>query len=100
MKDNFAFLEALQQIARDKGISVDTLLDADGHPTRTLGAGAGLLAATRYSQSAPVWVITGTNAAGVELAAKAFNQSTLHNRFAVALTASGTALAVPQPSHG
>jgi N utilization substance protein A len=28
MKDNFAFLEALQQIAREKGISVDTLLDA------------------------------------------------------------------------
>jgi transcription termination/antitermination protein NusA len=28
VKDNFAFLEALQQIARDKGISVDTLLDA------------------------------------------------------------------------
>ncbi|MFI5009679.1 MAG: DUF4430 domain-containing protein [Solirubrobacterales bacterium] len=75
-----------------------TLLDANGHPTSTLGAGAGLLAATRYSQSAPVWVITGTDAAGVELAAKAFNQSTLHNRFAVALTASGTALSIPQPS--
>jgi N utilization substance protein A len=28
MKDNFAFLEALQQIAKDKGITVDTLLDA------------------------------------------------------------------------
>ncbi|HET9691388.1 MAG TPA: transcription termination factor NusA [Acidimicrobiales bacterium] len=28
MKDNFAFFEALQQIAKDKGISVDTLLDA------------------------------------------------------------------------
>lgn len=28
MKDNFAFLEALQQIAKDKGISVDVLLDA------------------------------------------------------------------------
>jgi transcription termination/antitermination protein NusA len=28
VKDNYAFLEALQQIARDKGISVDTLLDA------------------------------------------------------------------------
>jgi N utilization substance protein A len=28
MKDNFAFLDALQQIAKDKGISVDTLLDA------------------------------------------------------------------------
>jgi len=28
MKDNFAFLEALNQIARDKGISTDVLLDA------------------------------------------------------------------------
>src|ERR1700686_5903544 len=28
VKDNFAFLEALQQIARDKGISVEGLLDA------------------------------------------------------------------------
>jgi N utilization substance protein A len=28
MKDSFAFLEALQQIAKDKGITVDTLLDA------------------------------------------------------------------------
>ena len=28
MKDNFAFLEALQQIARDKGISTEVLLDA------------------------------------------------------------------------
>ena len=27
-KTNFDFLEALQQIARDKGIAVDTLLDA------------------------------------------------------------------------
>jgi N utilization substance protein A len=28
MKDTFAFLDALQQIAKDKGISTDTLLDA------------------------------------------------------------------------
>jgi N utilization substance protein A len=28
MKDQFAFLDALQQIAKDKGISADTLLDA------------------------------------------------------------------------
>ncbi|HWG75074.1 MAG TPA: transcription termination factor NusA [Acidimicrobiales bacterium] len=28
MKDSFAFLDALQQIAKEKGISVDTLLDA------------------------------------------------------------------------
>ena len=30
MKDNIAFLDALQQIAKDKGISVDVLLDAHG----------------------------------------------------------------------
>jgi hypothetical protein len=76
------------------------LLNADGRDTRTLAAGAGLVAATRYSQGAPVWVVTGTDAAGVALAAKAFNQSTLHNRFAVALAGAGTALALPQPSHG
>jgi hypothetical protein len=75
-----------------------TLLDADGHTTRTLGAGAGLIAATRYGQGAPVWVISGTNAAGVTLAAKDFDQSTLSNRFAVALTAAGQVLALPQPS--
>jgi transcription termination/antitermination protein NusA len=28
LKDNLAFLDALQQIAKDKGISVDVLLDA------------------------------------------------------------------------
>jgi len=75
-----------------------TLLDADGRATRTLTAGAGLVAATRYSQSAPVWIVTGTDAAGVNLAAKAFNQSALQNHFAVALAGSGTALALPLPS--
>ncbi len=74
------------------------LLDADGRTTRTLGAGAGLIAAARYGQSAPVWVVTGTNAAGVALAAEDFDQTTLSNRFAVALTGSREVLALPQPS--
>ncbi len=69
-----------------------------GATTRTLTAGAGLIAATRYAESAPVWVVTGTDAAGVALAAQDFDQATLHNRFAVALTGSGAALALPQPS--
>ena len=34
MKDNLAFLEALQQIAKDKGISVDVLLDALANAAR------------------------------------------------------------------
>jgi hypothetical protein len=75
-----------------------TLLNANGRATRTLAAGSGLIAAARYSQSAPVWVVTGTDASGVALAARGFDQSTLQNRFAVAFTGSGAALAVPQPS--
>jgi hypothetical protein len=71
-----------------------TLLDQDGQPVRTLLAGAGLIAATRQSEEAPVWVITGTDDAGVDLAARSFNQSTLEDRFAVALAPSG-AVALP-----
>jgi len=74
------------------------LLDADGHVTSTLGAGAGLIAAARYGQSAPVWVVTGTDAAGVALAARDFEQSTLADHFAVALAPSGEMLALPRPS--
>jgi hypothetical protein len=72
-----------------------TLLDANGRPTRTLTAGAGLVAAARYAQEAPVWVVTGTDAAGVELAAHAFNETALHNHFALALEPSGTARPLP-----
>jgi hypothetical protein len=70
------------------------LLDAQGQPVRTLGAGAGLIAATQSPKEAPVWVITGTDGAGVEAAARAFDQRTLEHRFAVALRA-GVAIALP-----
>jgi hypothetical protein len=75
-----------------------SVLNADGHTVRTLTAGAGLIAATRYSAGGPVWVITGTDAAGVSAAASAFDQSSLHNRFAIALAGPGAVLALPQPS--
>jgi hypothetical protein len=74
------------------------LLDGDGHATRTLAAGSGLLAATRYGQGAPVWVVAGTDAAGLTLAARALSEATLAHRFAVAVSATGQPLAVPQPS--
>ena len=67
-----------------------TLLDQDGRPTRTLRAGAGLIAATRHAEDAPVWVVAGTDATGVDLAARAFGSSVLQNRFAVALTTNST----------
>ncbi|HYB22343.1 MAG TPA: DUF4430 domain-containing protein [Solirubrobacteraceae bacterium] len=77
------------------------LLDAAGRPVRTLDADAGLIAATQRTKEAPVWVVTGIDEAGVELAARAFNQPTLEDRFAVAAQAAGTtALPVPEGSGG
>ncbi len=73
-----------------------TLLDQDGRSTRSLSSGAGLIAATRHAEDAPVWVVSGADATGVELAARAFNPAVLEDRFAVALTTSG-ALPLPDP---
>jgi Domain of unknown function (DUF4430) len=72
------------------------VLDQDGHPARSLGAGAGLLAATATGQSAPAWFVSGTDAAGVEHAAGAFTRAVLANRFAVAVAPDGSVLGAPQ----
>jgi hypothetical protein len=72
-----------------------TLLDQSGRPTRTLLAGAGLIAATRHGQDAPVWVVTGTDPNGVDTAARSFDAGALQNHFAVALTPNG-AVALPE----
>ena len=74
-----------------------TLLDEHGRPARRLLGDAGLIAATRGVKEAPVWVVTGTDDAGVELAARAFHQSALEDRFAVALLP-GAAIALPAPA--
>ena len=74
------------------------LLNEEGATTRTLTAGAGLVAATRSGEAAPVWVVTGTDDAGVEEAARAFNQISLANRFAIALAPTGATLPVPAPA--
>jgi hypothetical protein len=75
-----------------------TLLDADGRATRTLGAHAGLIAATRHGEDAPVWLLTGTDSAGVEQAARALDEASLEDSFAVALVARNEA--VPLPDRG
>lgn len=72
-----------------------SVLNQQGAVARTLTAGAGLIAATRYAEEAPVWVVTGTDNAGVQLAARAFDEATLARRFALALAPGGTALPVP-----
>jgi hypothetical protein len=72
------------------------LLDQAARPVQTLAAGAGLIAATRTGGDAPVWSVTGTDAAGVARAAGAFDAATLKNRFAVAVDVGGP-LALPRP---
>jgi hypothetical protein len=77
-----------------------TLLSERGTTARVLGSGAGLIAATRYAEEAPVWVITGTDEAGVRAAVQHFNQGTLENHFAVAFALRGAPVALPVSSSG
>jgi hypothetical protein len=75
-----------------------TLLDGKGAATDTLTAGAGLIAATKDVEGAIVWVVSGTDEVGVQRAAQAFDTSSLQNHFALAVTAAGMPLPVPQES--
>ncbi len=61
------------------------LLDSQGKVARTLGSGAGLVAATRDAVSEPVWVITGTDRAGVAAAAASLSMARLRDHFALAM---------------
>jgi hypothetical protein len=70
------------------------LLDARGDVARTLGPGDGLVAATRYEEQQPTWVVVGTDAAGVRAAVDAFEEGVLRDRFAVAVRRDRT---VPLP---
>lgn len=75
------------RFAGPNGSSLE-LLNPDGQVVRTLGAGAGLVAATGTSSAVPTWVITGTDAAGVRAAADAVSESALHDHFALAVQGS------------
>jgi hypothetical protein len=71
------------------------LLGPHGQRVRTVGAGAGLVAATAAPGAAlPTWLVTGTDLAGVDAAAAAMTASRLHDRFALAVDG-GTELPVP-----
>lgn len=72
------------------------VLDARGRAVRTLGAGSGLIAATRSNQRQPVWFVTGTDDAGVASAARALDEGALSNRFALAIS-NDLPVAVPAP---
>ncbi|MFM9165009.1 MAG: DUF4430 domain-containing protein [Solirubrobacterales bacterium] len=60
-----------------------SLLSPDGRTARTFTSGAGIVAATAAGEGPPVWVVAGTDAAGLTAAASAFNARSLRNRYAV-----------------
>jgi hypothetical protein len=61
------------------------LLDPRGRVARTLGAGAGLVAATAQNSSTPTWFVTGTDLAGVLAAGRALAPARLRDHFALAV---------------
>ena len=83
---------------REDGRAVQ-LLDDAAEPTRTLRAGTGLVAATELEGAAPVWIVTGTDAAGLRAAAAAFAEGSLAGHFAVAVTG-GEVTALPDRPTG
>jgi hypothetical protein len=76
-----------------------SVFDARGAVARTLGAGSGLVAATRSTDRQPVWFVTGTDDAGVVSAARALDEGALNNRFALAI-ADDLPVAVPAARAG
>ena len=61
------------------------VLDPRGRTVRTLGPHTGFIAATAQGDDLPVWVITGTDRQGIEMAAHALTEDALRGKFAIAL---------------
>jgi hypothetical protein len=72
---------------RDQGERLE-LLDQRGRVAREAGPGTGLVAATRVGEEEGIsFIVTGTDAAGVEAATAALEERTLRNAFAVVVSA-------------
>jgi Domain of unknown function (DUF4430) len=70
------------------------LLDSQTRTVRSLGPGSGLVAATRFEEQAPTWVVAGTDSAGVARAVTLLDTRTLASRFALA-TDGGAPIPLP-----
>jgi Domain of unknown function (DUF4430) len=62
------------------------LLDSEARTVQSLGPGSGLVAATRFEDQQPTWVVTGTDSLGVQRAAALITERALRDRFAIATT--------------
>jgi uncharacterized protein DUF4430 len=65
------------------------LLDVSGDVAERLGGAAGLVAAVRYGDDPPTWIVTGGSPAGVHRAADLLDAGDLRDRYAVAGTRGG-----------
>jgi hypothetical protein len=61
------------------------VLDASGEVARTLEGSAGLVATTRIEERQPVWLVSGTDDAGVDAAAALLDEATLTTKYALAV---------------
>ena len=71
-------------VPSEDGTELD-VLDPHGRVVRRLGAGTGLIAATAADDGPPVWLVTGTDRAGIDMAARSLTEDALRGKFAVAL---------------
>jgi hypothetical protein len=83
------------RMAPDDGRYELDLLDAVGRVATSMSGGAGLVAATRFEEQQPTWVVTGTDRLGVERAVALLDERLLRDRFAVATSEDGP---VPLPA--
>ncbi|MFL5847010.1 MAG: DUF4430 domain-containing protein [Solirubrobacteraceae bacterium] len=81
-------------IPTDDGKQI-AVLDPTGKTVRTLGPGTGLIAASAVENEPPVWVVTGTDDAGIAMAARALTTDALRGKFAIALQ-DDVPIALPQ----
>jgi hypothetical protein len=73
--------------------------DAAGDVAATMRSSVGLIAATEQEGlNEPVWLVTGTDTAGVDAAAKALTAAKLAGHFAVAVLPSGKLISLPVPA--
>ena len=82
------------ELAPEGGRFALRALDEGGEPARDFGPDAGLVAATRRFEAPPVWLVTGTTAAGVGAAAELLDAAGLRDHYAVAIEG-GEAIPLP-----
>src|SRR5579875_525415 len=70
-------------------------LSPSGAIARSFGPGAGLIATVTYPTEAPLWLVTGTDEAGVLAAADQLDESSLRDHYAVAVSPAGEVVPLP-----